>query len=53
MTGRPLWILACDEAEGKGKLLPVASYEGPVQEHNRSCTIPLTLTLDAGGRVSG
>jgi hypothetical protein len=44
-----LWVLAFEEADGTDKLLPIASYEGPVQEHNCSSTLPLTLTLDAGG----
>jgi hypothetical protein len=44
-----VWVLVCEEAKGKDKLLPVASYEDPVQEHKRSCTLPLTLTLDGGG----
>jgi hypothetical protein len=43
-----VWVLVCEEAEGKDKLLPIGSYEGPVQEHNRSSTLPLTLTLNAG-----
>jgi hypothetical protein len=46
-----VWVLACEEAEGKDKILPIASYEGLVQEHKRSSTLPLTLTLDAGGCV--
>ena len=46
-----MWVLVCEEAEGKDKLLPIASYEGPVKEHNCSSTLPLTLTLVAGGWV--
>lgn len=46
-----VWVLTCEEAEVTDKLLPIASYEDPVQEHNRSSTIALTSTLDACGWV--
>jgi len=45
-----VWVLACEEAESKDKLLLIASYEGQVQ-NKLSSTLTLTSTLDAGGWV--